>query len=76
MEHVTTKKLALIAGNGNPELSQEIADCLDEPAVFRPQIRAVLRAAAGRDVQLMLPLVTRVDEVRRAREMVAEEPGL
>jgi len=31
MEHVTTKKLALVAGNGNPELSQEIADCLNEP---------------------------------------------
>ncbi len=31
MEHVTTKKLALVAGNGNSELSQEIADCLDEP---------------------------------------------
>src|SRR6478736_9459176 len=31
MEHVTTKKLALVAGNGNHELSQEIADCLNEP---------------------------------------------
>jgi ribose-phosphate pyrophosphokinase len=31
MEHVTTKKLALVAGNGNTELSQEIADCLNEP---------------------------------------------
>jgi len=58
----------------NPFLGwRSIRVCLDEPAVFRPQIRAVLRAAAGRDVQLMLPLVTRVDEVRQAREMMAEE---
>jgi phosphotransferase system enzyme I (PtsI) len=58
----------------NPFLGwRSIRVCLDEPEVFRPQIRAVLRAAVGRDVQLMLPLVTRVDEVRRAQEMVAEE---
>ena len=58
----------------NPFLGwRSIRVCLDEPAVFRPQVRAVLRAAAGRDVQLMLPLVTRVDEVRQAREIMAEE---
>jgi phosphoenolpyruvate-protein phosphotransferase (PTS system enzyme I) len=58
----------------NPFLGwRSIRVCLDEPEVFRPQIRAVLRAAVGRDVQLMLPLVTRVDEVRRSQEIVAEE---
>jgi phosphoenolpyruvate-protein phosphotransferase (PTS system enzyme I) len=58
----------------NPFLGwRSIRVCLDEPAVFRPQIRAILRAGVGRDIQLMLPLVTRVDEVRRAREMMAEE---
>lgn len=58
----------------NPFLGwRSIRVCLDEPEVFRPQIRAVLRAAAGRDIQLMLPLITRVAEVVRAREMVAEE---
>ena len=44
----------------NPFLGwRSIRVCLDQPEVFRPQIRAVLRAAAGRDMQLMLPLVTR-----------------
>ena len=58
----------------NPFLGwRSIRVCLDEPEVFRPQIRAVLRAAAGRDIQLMLPLVTRVEEVLAAREMVDEE---
>jgi phosphotransferase system enzyme I (PtsI) len=58
----------------NPFLGwRSIRVCLDEPEVFRPQIRAVLRAAAGHDIQLMLPLVTTVEEVQEARDMVAEE---
>ncbi|MDQ3426239.1 MAG: phosphoenolpyruvate--protein phosphotransferase [Gemmatimonadota bacterium] len=58
----------------NPFLGwRSIRVCLDEPEVFRPQIRAVLRAAAGRDMQLMLPLVTLVEEVQEARAMVEEE---
>jgi ribose-phosphate pyrophosphokinase len=31
MEHVTKKRLLLVAGRGNAELSQEIAACLGEP---------------------------------------------
>jgi phosphoenolpyruvate-protein phosphotransferase (PTS system enzyme I) len=58
----------------NPFLGwRSIRVCLDEPQVFRPQIRAVLRAAFGYDIQLMLPLVTTVEEVREALEIVAEE---
>jgi phosphotransferase system enzyme I (PtsI) len=58
----------------NPFLGwRSIRVCLDEPEVFRPQIRAVLRAAAGRDVQLMLPLVTRVEEVLETKAIVEEE---
>jgi phosphotransferase system enzyme I (PtsI) len=58
----------------NPFLGwRSIRVCLDEPEVFRPQIRAVLRAAVGHDIQLMLPLVTTVQEVRDSMEIVAEE---
>jgi phosphotransferase system enzyme I (PtsI) len=58
----------------NPFLGwRSIRVCLDEPDVFRPQVRAVLRAAADRDVQLMLPLVTLVEEVEMARAIVLEE---
>jgi phosphoenolpyruvate-protein phosphotransferase (PTS system enzyme I) len=58
----------------NPFLGwRSIRVCLDEPEVFRPQIRAVLRAAAGHDLQLMLPLITTVQEVLDSREMVMEE---
>jgi phosphotransferase system enzyme I (PtsI) len=58
----------------NPFLGwRSIRVCLDEPEVFRPQVRAVLRAAVDRDVQLMLPLVTLVEEVEMAREIVLQE---
>jgi phosphotransferase system enzyme I (PtsI) len=58
----------------NPFLGwRSIRVCLDEPEVFRPQIRAVLRAAVDRDIQLMLPLVTLVEEVLEARGIMLEE---
>jgi phosphotransferase system enzyme I (PtsI) len=58
----------------NPFLGwRSIRVCLDQPEVFRPQVRAVLRAAAGHDIHLMLPLVTTVQEVKEARDIVMEE---
>lgn len=58
----------------NPFLGwRSIRVCLDQPEIFRTQIRAVLRAAAERNVQLMLPLVTRVDEVLQSRVLIDEE---
>ncbi len=58
----------------NPFLGwRSIRVCLDEPEVFRPQVRAVLRAAADRDIHLMLPLVTLVEEVEQTRAIVMEE---
>ncbi len=62
------------AAEANPFLGwRSIRVCLDEPDVFRPQVRAVLRAAADGDIQLMLPLVTLVEEVEEARAIVLEE---
>ena len=58
----------------NPFLGwRAIRVCLDEPEMFRTQIRAVLRAAATTNLHLMIPLVTRLDEVERTREMMHEE---
>ncbi len=42
--------------------------CLQQPALFRMQLRAILRASAGHHVSLMFPMVTTVEEVRAARE--------
>jgi phosphotransferase system enzyme I (PtsI) len=58
----------------NPFLGwRSIRVCLDRPEIFRPQLRALLRAGAERNVRIMLPLVTRVDEVVAARALLAEE---
>jgi phosphotransferase system enzyme I (PtsI) len=58
----------------NPFLGwRAIRVCLDEPEMFRTQIRAVLRAAATTNLHFMIPLVTRLDEVERTRELMTEE---
>jgi phosphotransferase system enzyme I (PtsI) len=63
-----------IQTEANPQLGwRAIRVCLDRPEIFRTQIRAVLRAAAHADIQLMIPLVTRLDEIDRTRALVAEE---
>ena len=58
----------------NPFLGwRAIRVCLDEPEMFRTQIRAVLRAAVSTNLHLMIPLVTRLDEVERTRTIMTEE---
>ena len=58
----------------NPFLGwRAIRVCLDEPDLFRTQLRAMLRATAYGDLRLMLPLVNDVDEVRQARTLLDEE---
>ncbi|HEX9283292.1 MAG TPA: phosphoenolpyruvate--protein phosphotransferase [Gemmatimonadales bacterium] len=62
------------ASEANPQLGwRAIRVCLDRPDIFRTQVRAVLRAAKHGDVWLMIPLVTRLDEVERTRAVVEEE---
>ena len=57
----------------NPMLGwRAIRMCLDEPELFRAQLRALLRAAQHGDVRVMLPLVITLDEVLRARELLEE----
>jgi phosphotransferase system enzyme I (PtsI) len=58
----------------NPFLGwRAIRVCLDRPEIFRPQIRAVLRAATAGNVHLLLPMVTRLDEIEAARALIADE---
>jgi phosphoenolpyruvate-protein phosphotransferase len=46
--------------------------CLARPELFRPQLRAALRAGAGRNLKLMFPMVATVAEVRAARAILEE----
>lgn len=58
----------------NPFLGwRAIRVCLDRPDLFRPQLRALLRATAHGDIRIMIPLVNDVDEIRRVRAMLEEE---
>jgi phosphotransferase system enzyme I (PtsI) len=46
--------------------------CLDEPEIFKTQLRALLRAAVHGDIRIMLPLVVTLDEVLAARALLDE----
>ncbi len=46
---------------------------LDRPALFRYQLRALLRAAASRTLRVLLPMVTTVSELEAARTHLARE---
>ena len=46
---------------------------LDRPGLLRMQLRALMQAAAGRELRVMLPMVTEVDEVRRTRAFIERE---
>lgn len=57
----------------NPFLGHRaIRYCLDNKDLFKKQIRAVLRSAVYGNVKIMLPLVTCVDEVKKAKEIINE----
>ena len=58
----------------NPALGRRaIRLGLDRPALLRMQVRALLAAAAGRELRVMFPMIATVDEFRAARELVDVE---
>jgi phosphotransferase system enzyme I (PtsI) len=57
----------------NPFLGwRAIRMCLDEPELFKTQLRALLRAAMHGDVRIMFPLIITLDEVRQAKHLLRE----
>lgn len=58
----------------NPFLGwRAIRYCLSEQPLFKTQLRALLRAGAQeRNIKIMLPLVTGVQEIRAARSLLEE----
>ena len=58
----------------NPALGRRaIRLGLDRPALLRMQLRALLAAAAGRELRVMFPMIATVDEFRAARALVEHE---
>ena len=57
----------------NPFLGwRAIRMCLDQPEMFKTQLRALLRAAVHGDLRIMLPLIVSLDEVLASRKLLEE----
>lgn len=57
----------------NPFLGcRAIRFCLNRPEIFKPQIRAILRAGAVGNVRMMLPMISGLDELYRSRDILEE----
>lgn len=58
----------------NPALGwRAIRLTLDKPALMRTQLRAFLKASGGRELRIMLPMVTEVGEINRTRQLIDRE---
>ena len=63
------KKLGDLTDEANPFMGyRAIRLCLDRPDVFSSQLRAVLRASVFGPVAVMFPMISGVEELRRAKE--------
>lgn len=58
----------------NPFLGfRAIRMTLSHPEIFRPQLRAILRAAAYGDVRVMFPMIGSLDQLREAKALLREQ---
>jgi len=58
----------------NPAMGwRAIRISLDRPAILRQQLRALIRAAKGRDIHVMFPMVAEVEEFQEARALLERE---
>jgi phosphotransferase system enzyme I (PtsI) len=71
---------ALISGHrppttgGNPALGlRAIRWCLQDPTLFVPQLRAILRVSAYGSVRMMIPMLSGEGEVLQVLRLIAEE---
>ena len=64
-----------ISKDENPFLGyRAIRLCLDrKDDIYRPQLRALLRASAFGNIKIMLPLITSIEEVYEAKQLIEEE---
>ncbi len=63
-----------LLAESNPFLGlRGIRLCLERPELFRPQVRALLRAAVAGPLKVMLPMISHPDEIEEARRVFARE---
>jgi phosphotransferase system enzyme I (PtsI) len=65
---------SVLEGNeANPVMGlRAIRFCLRRKDIFRTQLRGILRASTGGGLQLMFPMISSVQELRQAREVLDE----
>lgn len=57
----------------NPALGlRAIRLCLQDPKLFRPQLRAILRASACGQVQMMIPMLSSIQELFQVLRLIEE----
>lgn len=62
-----------LAHEDNPAMGyRAIRICLEQPDIFKTQLRAIYRASYYGNISIMFPMIISVDEVRRVKEIVAE----
>lgn len=69
------KKLSYLAmpEEENPFLGyRAIRFCLDNPEIFKTQLRAILRASAFGALEIMFPMICAMSELKRAKQLLAE----
>jgi phosphoenolpyruvate-protein phosphotransferase (PTS system enzyme I) len=62
-----------VEDEANPVLGlRAIRYCLQKPEVFKTQLRAILRAAHYGRVRILLPMISRMDEIVESRRIIEE----
>lgn len=57
----------------NPALGlRAIRLCLKEPALFRPQLRAIIRASVHGPVRIMIPMLSNIHEIQQVLQMIED----
>lgn len=57
----------------NPALGlRAVRLCLKEPELFRPQLRAMIRASAHGPIRIMIPMLTNIQEMQQVLQMIDE----
>ncbi|MFP5348547.1 MAG: phosphoenolpyruvate--protein phosphotransferase [Gammaproteobacteria bacterium] len=64
---------SITAPSVNPALGlRAVRLCLHDPGLFRPQLRAILRASAFGRVRLMIPMLSSQEELFRVLDLIEE----
>ena len=66
-------KYLTLEKEANPFLGyRAIRLCLDNPTIFKTQLRAILRASAFGKLAIMFPMISSIEELRDAKEVLEE----